>query len=444
MAGPHKPVLSLTSRGCGFYIALVKWRNQLLALFCLIVFFAFGVVYFRTWVVQKPFGIILFIGEGLDPERLAATRIFSAGPDTPLTIDSLPNTALLKNYSRDFATPDQAAAATALATGVKVMNGALGIDADGKALTNIIELARDNGRMTGLVTNALLTDPVPASFYAHTLARNDRAELARTLVEKAEIDIVMGGGATDFQPARREGRRADERDLFLEIRGRGYDLVQTLEELDAVPRWRRAKLFGLFSRAELAPSADDENRGDQPILSDMVRRSIELLQFNSGGYLLIVDAGLMGRTARANNGKGTLSEMVELDHAVSTALRYAGGKSTILVCGDVSLGGFALNGFPPRNEDALESFEPKAGTSPWLSWASGPNGPSPTGMTETSEQPSATPGPSANPSEPAAVYSEASQNVASDVVAFGSGLGTDAVKGTLESTAIFEIIRDNL
>ncbi|HEV3410692.1 MAG TPA: hypothetical protein VG095_10385 [Chthoniobacterales bacterium] len=42
----------------------MKWRNQLLALFCLIVFLGFGVLYFRHWVVQKPFGIILFVGEG--------------------------------------------------------------------------------------------------------------------------------------------------------------------------------------------------------------------------------------------------------------------------------------------------------------------------------------------------------------------------------------------
>ena len=64
-AARHKRVLALTSTSGGFYIAEVKWRNQLLALFCLIVFFAFGVFYFRYWVVQKPFGIILFIGEGL-------------------------------------------------------------------------------------------------------------------------------------------------------------------------------------------------------------------------------------------------------------------------------------------------------------------------------------------------------------------------------------------
>ena len=45
----------------------MKWRNQLLALFCLLAFAGLGVLYFQHWVARKPFGIILFIGEGLAP-----------------------------------------------------------------------------------------------------------------------------------------------------------------------------------------------------------------------------------------------------------------------------------------------------------------------------------------------------------------------------------------
>ena len=439
----HKPVLALTSTKAGFYIALVKRRNQLLALACLLVFFAFGVFYFRTWVVQKPFGIILFIGEGMDPSRLATARIYAAGADTPLTIDSLPYCAVLKNYSKDFGTPDQAAAASALATGTKVKNGSLGTDAEGKALENLFELARENGRMTGLVTNSLLTDPTPAGFYAHTSVKEDRTELARVLAENAEIDIILGGGAADFLPVSKEGARADERDLVQEMGGTGYDLVQNLEELDAIPRWRRARLLGLFSPAELAPSADEESRGDQPTLSDMVRRSIELLQFNSGGYVLVVDAGLMGRAARARNGRATLAETVELDHAVSTALRYAGAKSTIIVCGDVGIGGLTLNGFPPRENEAAV-FQTDAGADRWLSWAAEryrpPVAQAPDGTADAPDGAIAL----GQSEETTAAQTNSAENTASDVMAFGSGLGADALQGTLDSTVIFEIIRDNL
>lgn len=387
----------------------MKWRNQLLALFCLLVFFSFGVFYFRHWVVQKPFGIILFIGEGLDPARLAAARVHAAGPDTPFSIDSLPYSALLNNYAQGSTTPDHAAAATALATGVRTKNGAIGVDANGKKLVNLLELARRSGRMTGLVTNALLTDATPASFYAHAKTAENRHALARELVEDADLDLVLGGGAADFLPARKEGGRSDEKDLLLDLRSSGYELVQNLEELEAVPRWRAAKLFGVFAPGELA-FADEEQPAQQPRLSDMVRRSIELLQFNSGGYVLVVDAGLIRKAAEENNTERALLETIELDRAISVALEYAGTKSTVLLCGDVVIAAPQ----PTAPADLLRGGE--------VAGSAADHGPEQGAPGKRNKQ----------------------GNVPSDVIAFGTGLGADALHGTLPSTAIFEIIRDNL
>ena len=425
----------------------MKWRNQLLALSCLIVFLGLGVLYFQHWVVQKPFGIILFIGEGLDASRLPMARIYAGGANTPLSIDALPKSALLRNYSLDSAIPDQAAAATAFATGMKVKNGTLGIDNEGKSLTNLFELAHESGRMTGLVTNGLVTDPTSAAFYAHTDQIEQHEELARALAHGATIDVVLGGGAADFLPVDKGGRRGDGLDLIQELRGRGYDVTQNLEDLDAVPRWRRAKVLGLFAPSELAFSDEVEGGGDQPTLSDMVRRAIELLQFNSGGYVLVVDAALMGKAARENKNERTLAETVELDRAIAVAQRYAGTKSMIIVCGDVGIGGLNLNGAPPLEEKKGEDAEISPNESKFT-WATGPNGPHETpapAMDENGDDqvtPRSAPATFA-PQQPAAVYLSAAQNNATDVVAFGIGLGTDLLQGSLENTAIFEMIRDS-
>src|SRR5678815_4191262 len=102
----------------------MKWRNQLLALVCLLAFAGVGVIYFQHWVIRKPFGIILFVGEGLSPARLAPTRTYAGGAGTRLNMDSMQYAALVMNYSKDFAAPDQAAAATAIATGERVSNRA--------------------------------------------------------------------------------------------------------------------------------------------------------------------------------------------------------------------------------------------------------------------------------------------------------------------------------
>src|SRR4029453_11545161 len=132
----------------------MKWRNQLLALVFFLVFAGGGgMIYFQPWVIRKPFGIILFVGEGLSPARLAPTRTYAAGAGTRLNMDSMPYAALVMNYSKAFAAPDQAAAASAIATGERVINRAIAINGEGKAIKSIIELAREYGRATGLVTD---------------------------------------------------------------------------------------------------------------------------------------------------------------------------------------------------------------------------------------------------------------------------------------------------
>src|SRR5881397_1740506 len=315
----------------------MKWRNQLLALFCLLVFAGLGVLYFQHWVIRKPFGIILFVGEGLSPSRLAPTRAY-AGASTRLSLDSMPHVAFLTNYSKDFAAPDSAATATAIATGVRVPNSAIAINGDKKPITSIIELAREYGRATGLITDTKLTDPTSAAFYAHPAESSDVEKIATEFVDRGNVDIAMGGGGAQFLPATKGGDRQDARDLLLELRGNGFDIVRTRTDLEAVPAWRRSKLLGVFSNDDLAFTNQVEQRGQQPSLSDMVRRAIQLLQYNSGGYLLVVDAGLMRKAAQENNGERTLMQTVELDRAVALARSSGGPKSTIIVCGDAAIG----------------------------------------------------------------------------------------------------------
>jgi alkaline phosphatase len=421
----------------------MKWRNQLLALCCLLVFAGLGVLYFQHWVVQKPFGIILFVGEGLAPGRLAATRVYAGGADTHLALDSMSHLALLTNYSKDFATPDQAAAATAIATGVKVNNRLIAVDGEGKQLMSIVELAREQGRATGLVTDTRLTDPTSAAFYAHSADPNDVDKVASQFVEGGKIDIGMGGGMAQFLPTAKGGERQDGRDFLLELRRNGFDVVRTRAELEAIPAWRRSKLLGVFSSADLAFANQVEERSQQPSLSDMVRRAIELLQYNAGGYLLVVDAGLMRKAALENNGERTLSETEELDRAVAMAQRYAGKKSTIIVCGDVAIGGMNLNGFPFRKDSGIALFGLNSAGQPWITWAAGPNGTRSYGAAKIPSRPP-NEQPEIEPAEPGAFYTKSAIPTVDDVIAFGSGPGTEALRGSADSTIVFEILRDEL
>ena len=418
-------------------------RNQLLALFCVVVFFAFGVFYFRYWVIQKPFGIVLFIAGGLDANRLATARLQARTADSvaqALALDSLPYTALLRNSSADSALPDEAAAATALATGQKVKNGAIAIDAEGNPVATLVEVARDSGRMTGLVTNGDLTATALASFYAHAPASVERAEFARQLVDNAKIDVVLGRSPAEFLPHDQEGRRSDGRNLFEELSDDGYDLVQTLEELDEIPRWRRAKLFG-FLKNEQPNAANAADKADEPSdLGAMVRRAIELLQFNRGGYLLIVDASSLRNAIKEGDAQRITLATLELDRAVAVAMEYSGTKSAIFVCGDVAMNTPAVGaGSSPARTPA--PVEP----APSMSQESAPSaGDADVETSVPDEEPSANPIPVSTPNIATVPGLLQMQQAPEDVLAFGKGLGADALHGVLENTALFEIIQDNL
>jgi alkaline phosphatase len=425
----------------------MKWRNQLLALLCLAVFAGLGVLYFQHWVVQRSFGIILIIGEGFAPERIALTRVYLGGADGQLTLDNMPHTALVKNYSKDFAVSDQAAAATALATGAKVNNRSISIDSSGKALPTIVELARDRGRATGLISDGSLTNPTCAAFYAHSNNPTDRDQIARQFVEGGKIDIGLGTNAGDFLPEAKQGRRQDNRDLLLELRRGGFDVVHGRVELEAIPAWRRSKLFGDFGGNESARQESGENWSDAPSLSDMVRRAIELLQYNQSGYFLVVDATRMREAAEANNAEKTLTETGEFDRVVATAHRYAGGRSTIIVSGDVAVGGLHANGFPFRKDSGIALLGLNPAGQPWLTWATGPKGTQFYGVGKLPENQNPA-GSGAEPqteqSQPAAFYASFALPTVSDVPAFGSGRGTEALHGTIDNTEIFKILQDEL
>ncbi len=414
----------------------MKRRNLLLALALLALFAAAGVVYFRTFVQPKPFGIVVFVGEGLVSGRLTAARLYEGGADHRLAIGSLPNLALITTHAADFAVPDAASAASAIACGEKVNHRALSTDPDGGEHPTLLELARQQGRAVGLVTTGCLTDPAPAAFYAHARDCRDRDPLAAQLVDHADLDVILGGGGNDFLSKAAGGRRRDARDLVAEMSQRGYTLLATRNDLLAVDPAQGLKLFGLFA-ADALPSADAANGlTSPPTLSETVRAAIETLQRRAGGYLLIVDAGSIGRAALANDGEHAIQETLELDRAVSVALQYAGTKTLVLVAGGEATGGMALNGYPLRGDHGVSLLGMNAEGLPSITWATGPAGPLPT----------AAPGPPA-PSgvmAPAAFFSPYAANVADDAIAAGFGPGSERLRGFQDNTFIFELVKSQL
>lgn len=401
-----------------------KIRNQLLALGCILAFVAMGYLYVRTWVVQKPFGIILFMSDGMVSRHLTAARLYAGGADHHLALEAFPHLALVRNPGRDFAVPDAAAAATALATGVRVNHRAIAADARGQSLPSLLETARAGGRTIGLVTNGPLAAPASAAFYAHALDGRDSVELARQFVDRGPLDVALAGGAADFLPESSAGRRKDGRDLVAELRALGCEMVGNKAELENAPAYRTGPIVGLFSFGSLPFANQVESGSSQPTLADMVRRAIVFLQQNRTGYVLVVDATLVTTAAERNEGERTLAETLALDQAVATALRYAGENSLVVAVGKHGTGGLSLNGYPLRQDRGVALLGSNPAGYPYITWGTGPNGSPAT--------------------EPAAFQTPSGLNTAEDVIAVGRGKGAERLRGFIDNTVIYEMLRGAL
>jgi len=416
----------------------MRLRNNLLALCILILFLGFGVLYVRFWVVQRPSGIIIFVSDGLVAKHLTAARLFADGAGYRLEIErNFSNAALVRTDAVQFAVPDAASMSSAIATGRMARHHTAGVDERGNPVASILELAREEGRAVGLITNGSLTSASSAAFYAHSSSAEDGSVLAKTLLSAPRFQVLLGGGAEDFLPAGKGGRRKDGRDLLGELQAPGWEVVRGRAELENAAQSRAGRkgsffglapndptLFGLFADDVFDFSKKREVAVTQPSLADLTRCAIKCLQNNRRGYVLVVDEALISQACVANEGEHLLRETVELDRAFGVAVRDAGEKSLIIGVGRTSIGGFALSGYPLRQDRGLALLGPTPEGHPYITWATGPSSP--------------------QSSEPAARETPGGVNTAEDVIAVARGLGADRVRGFLDSTDIFKIVRDAL
>lgn len=405
-------------------------RNKIIFLTCLFAFAGLGFVLYREWVVQKPFAVILVIAENFSPSQLSAARLFQGGAAFRFRMESMPRTALATAQSADYAVADTAAAATALATGQKVNRGALALTPEGQTLETLFGMARKAGRATGLVSDTPLTDAATAAFFARASDARDPAALAVQLMEEGAPDVMLGGGASLLTPEAQGGARRDGRDLLLEMRQRGFDIVRNNAELENTPGWRAPKLFGVFAEGDLAFAEDQSRYPTQPRLADLVRRGIELLQFNRKGYLLVVHAGLAGRAAELGRGETLLRQYAEIDEAVTAAREYAGQDALILVSGLANTGGLRLNAFSFAPDRGIAVLGPSAAGIPALTWSTGPG-------SQGSEPSDAT-------LEAVAARTEKPQPVTEDALILASGSGVEKLPNFPDLTELHAIIKQGL
>ncbi len=304
--------------------------------------------------------VILLIGDGMGPVQRQAARLGLGRGTQKLVMDTLPVSGAVRTGCADpmAEVTDSAAAATALATGVKTNNGVVGLSPDGAVVPSILELAKRAGKAVGLVTTCQVTDATPAAFASHVPDRSDQSEIARQYIEETGVDVILGGGADWWIPlgSRRvfaphplddpeAAGLSQHGDLIERARTHGYSIAHDAGDIADVAT---AKVLGLFANQELFRQSGEGDGAhyDPPMsLQSLTAAAIRLLSHHPEGFFLMIEEAAIDRMGHHNNGTLAIKAVHELDRAVEVAMGFAETHpdTLLIVTADHECGGLGID-----------------------------------------------------------------------------------------------------
>lgn len=270
-----------------------------------------------------PKNIIYLIGDGMgfgQVSTLIMERAVNREASSSSQISRITHMGMVTTHSADSKVTDSAAGGTALATGEKTNNGAVGLNASGDTLTSIMVHAREMGKSTGIVVNTAILDATPAAFYAHVEKRSLWDEIAVQLT-KSDYDILIGNGLEHFNS------REDSLDLISVFTGKGYDFSDSWEIAAALDN--SGKLVVLTSVRMVFPEA--------------VAKALDLLdkKNNPEGFFLMIEEARIDGHGHNNDVQGLIDEMEIMDRVMQVVLDYADAhpETLVVITADHETGG---------------------------------------------------------------------------------------------------------
>src|SRR5690606_25285099 len=110
----------------------------------------------------------------------------------------------------------------------------------------------------------------------------------------------------------------------------------------------------LFNASHMRFHADQESSdADEPSLSLMTEKAIELLQKNSKGFFLMVEGGRIDHAHHGNNAYNALWDTVALADAVTTASRMTNAEDTLIIVTADHSHVMTMAGYPARGNPIL-------------------------------------------------------------------------------------------
>ncbi|MEW6107788.1 MAG: alkaline phosphatase [Nitrospirota bacterium] len=307
--------------------------------------------------------IILMVPDGMGLADVTAARITRNGIDgVPLYFETLKRIGYQRTYSEDNTITDSAAAASAWSCGEKFANGEICYHSDGRMYNpTVLELAKAEGKATGLVATSTITHATPAAFGSHVKSRSCEQEIARQYVEITKPDVMLGGGISKFRSATPD-RCGTAGDYITLAMINGYQVVYTKSDVEAAASSGAMKLLGLFNNSGMTPEYLRTPGITEPRLPEMTKTALAILERDRDGFFLLVEGSQIDWGNHANDLPYKLGETLAFDEAVKVVLDWINENperkqhSLLIVVADHETGGFSING--NENGGILGEFVP--------------------------------------------------------------------------------------
>ncbi|WDE14028.1 alkaline phosphatase [Thalassomonas haliotis] len=303
-----------------------------------------------------PENVIMIVADGMGPAYTSAYRYFHDDPDTRAVEQTVFDRHLVGMSSTYPArvsgyVTDSAAGATALATGTKTYNGAIGVDVDKKPLESVLVWAKKQGKKTGVVVTSRINHATPASYLSHNESRRNYDEIADSYVDNKvngqfKADLMLGGGWKHFI--------RDDRHLVNEFKQAGFHYLDSYDQLSDLPK--NQPVLGLFANGGLPWALDDSNKHR---LSAMAKAATGQLE-NKNGYFMLIEASQVDWGGHSNDIAAAMAEMDDLAKTLEFLESYVAKNPNTLVVltADHSTGGFTIgaNGEYAWRPDVLHTM----------------------------------------------------------------------------------------
>lgn len=313
--------------------------------------------------------VFYFIGDGMGVNQINVTETYLAALKgkigyEPILMSNFPVVGLVNTYSATNGVTDSAAGGTALASGHKTKNGAIGMLEDLKTPCNSIAVwAQKAGKAVGVATNVAITHATPASFYGHQPNRNMYYEMGQDLC-KSNFDFFAG---SDFhRPNTKEG----EPTLREQAKAAGYTIL-TGGYKEYQKRGRKADKLILFQsdeqneklQSDHIPYALDQDKNDLT-LEQITRAGINfLMSKQKDGFFFQIEGGMIDYACHRNDIGNVINEVLDLDKAVRVAYEFYEqhpDETIIVISADHETGGLVMGCGPYELHTDLLKYQTRS------------------------------------------------------------------------------------